>query len=234
MFTSLHLFFPFLPLLARWKTTDFSEGFSGLNICCLMLLGEHTHTDPLGDEEQSQRSREEERWLSSSPCPGFCNFPLYPVMVAVCISNPDVYFWLWSGLLQYVLVKLNSGTHLDTARRIKEKMGFKLWHFLDISGCVQLGRLWYFDPEVQHWTDQLDNLIQPSELKPRLVKPKQWLKSIKETHYITFPVIPHMYGLFFLPYSENIQSLGMLNSVMFKKAPEKSMNYHNSSQYDIW
>ncbi len=40
----LHLciyLFPFLSRLARWKTTDFSEEFSGLNIWSLMLLGEH-------------------------------------------------------------------------------------------------------------------------------------------------------------------------------------------------
>lgn len=33
--------FPFSPGLALWKTTDFSEEFSALNICSLMLLGEH-------------------------------------------------------------------------------------------------------------------------------------------------------------------------------------------------
>lgn len=162
MFTSLHLFFPFLPLLARWKTTDFSEGFSGLNICCLMLLGEHTHTHRRIHWETMSSRRD-----PGKKSAGF--HPLHAWISAVFLCMP-----LWLRCVFPTLSFISDCEAVtcwwSSTRRIKEKMGFTFCHFLDISRCVQLGRLWHSDPEVmQHWADPLlDSLIQPSELKPRL------------------------------------------------------------------
>lgn len=101
---------PFSPGLALRKTTDFSEEFSGLNICSLMLLGEHGSAERRRAVAAIQGRRTLAFILSM---PGFLQFSSSMPPRLQC-----VYFQPRRLFLAV------TAQRRDSARRIKDKMGF--------------------------------------------------------------------------------------------------------------